>query len=92
MTSPRAQKDILRLLESSVLGRRHVLMTYQITLRGVSSHGKMASVKWKDTISEDCEIEIVDLECDLDAVGNENNSVDYLGIEPYQFEPYIRII
>ena len=47
----------------------------------------MATVEWEDTISEDCEIEFVDLECDLDAVDNINHSVDYLGIEPYQFEP-----
>ena len=47
----------------------------------------MATVQWERTISEDCEIEFVDLECDIDAVDNENHSVDYLGIETCQFEP-----
>ena len=57
------------------------------TLLGVSSLVKMATVQWERTISEDCEIEFVVLECDIDAVDNENHSVDYLGIETYQFEP-----
>ena len=47
----------------------------------------MATVQWERAISEDCEIEFVDLECDIDAVDNENHSVDYLGIETCQFEP-----
>ena len=43
----------------------------------------MATVQWE----ENHQRRLRDLGCDIDAVDNENHSVDYLGIETYQFEP-----
>ena len=87
MTSPRVQGDIPRFFESRVIGRRHLLMTYHIHSWEFPHLSKWPLFNGRRTISEDCEIEFVVLECDIDAVDNENHSVDYLGIETYQFEP-----
>ena len=86
MTSPRVQGDIPRFFESRVIGRRHLLMTYHIHCWEFPHLSKWPLFNRRRTISEDCEIEFVDLECDINAV-DENHSVDYLGIETCQFEP-----
>ena len=87
MTSPRVQGDIPRFFESRVIGRRHLLMTYHIHSWELPHLSKWPLFNGRRTISEDCEIEFVVLECDINAVDNEKYSVDYLGIETYQFEP-----